>query len=224
MRKLGLAVVVAAALAPVGTHAQQSVDAFLQPASKGPPESGISIGLSVGYAVPIGEAVGGDALSNTVSGAIPLQLDLGWRFSPYWYLGAFFQYSIGLTSSALSSQCSANGVSCGVSDLQFGVDATYTFLPYGGVLPYVGLGLGWEIFSVNVSGNGSGSLTLSGFQFARILAGVDFRVASAFRVGPFVNFSLGQFSSASSPVQNLTIDVTSLHEWLQFGVKGTFDL
>jgi hypothetical protein len=225
MRKLGLALVVTAVvLAPHGAWGQQGVDAFLQPAPKGPPESGVSIGLSVGYAIPLGNSAGTDAFSNAFSGAVPLQLDLGWRFNPYFYLGGFFQYSFAFLSNDISNVCSAGRVSCSGSDMQFGINAIYTILPYAGIMPYVGLGAGWEIASVNVSGNGTGSLTYSGFQFLRISAGADFRMGSAFRMGPFVNFSLGQFSSASSPTENVSISNTALHMWLQFGLKGTVDL
>jgi hypothetical protein len=225
MRKLALALVMTAAvLAPHGAWGQQGVDAFLQPAPKGPPESGLSIGLSVGYAIPMGEDVAGSSLSDGFSGGIPLQVDLGWRFSPYFYLGGFFQYSFVLLASGVTNQCSANNVSCSGSDLQFGLDFVYTILPYAGIMPYVGLGAGWEIASINVSGNGTGSLTYSGFQFLRIIAGADFRVGSAFKIGPFANFSMGQYSTLSSPAQDVSISNKALHMWLQFGLKGTVDL
>jgi hypothetical protein len=102
--------------------------------------------------------------------------------------------------------------------MQFGVDFIYTFIPYKPFAPYVGLGVGWEILTVNASlPTISGITTLSGFQFARLIVGGDFRVGSAFKVGPTVNFSLGQFSGDN--VLN-----PSLHSWLQFGIKGTVDL
>ena len=208
--------------------AQQGVDPFLKPAPPGPPESGFSIGLSVGYALPMGSVSGSQPMTDLFSGALPLQVDVGWRFTPNLYLGAFFQYSFAFISSTQEAACTVNGwTNCTGSDMQFGANFVYTFLPYATFAPYVGLGLDWEIASLSYSGsNQSISESVSGFQFARILVGGDFRVGSAFRVGPFVNFSLGQFSSLSSPNPdaNGTIADKALHTWLQFGIKGTIDL
>jgi hypothetical protein len=208
--------------------AQQGVDPFLKSAPPGPPESGVSIALSVGYGLPMGNVSGTQKMSDLFSGALPLQVDVGWRFTPNLYAGAFFQYSIAFISSKQDALCTLNNwTSCSGSDMQFGVDFVYTILPYATFAPYVGLGLGWEIATLSYSGsNQSISESLSGFQFARILVGGDFRMGSAFRVGPFVNFSLGQFSSLSSPntAANGTISDKALHSWLQFGLKGTVDL
>jgi len=227
MKRLGILLCIAVAVAaPFGAGAQQGVDPFLQAAPPGPPESGVSIALSLGYAIPMGSIDNTAKLSDTFSGGLPLQVDIGWRFTPNLYLGAFFQYSFAFLSSATSSLCSASpGVSCSGSNIQFGVDFVYTFMPFATFAPYVGLGVGWEFASLTASASGaSQSLTVSGPQFARIIVGGDFRVGSALRVGPFVNFSLGQYSSLSSPIAGATLGDKTLHEWLQFGVKGTVDL
>jgi len=229
MKRLGLVLCLAVGILSAGrAAAQQGVDPFLKAAPPGPPESGVSIGLSVGYGLPMGNVSGSQPLSDLYSGALPLQVDVGWRFTPNLYLGAFFQYSFAFISSKQSAACTVNGwTSCTGSNIQFGADFVYTFLPYATFAPYVGLGLGWEIAGLSYSGsNQSISESVSGFQFARILVGGDFRVGSAFRVGPFVNFSLGQFSSLSSPNSsaNGTITNKALHSWLQFGIKGTVDL
>jgi hypothetical protein len=208
--------------------AQQGVDPFLKAAPPGPPESGVSIGLSLGYGLPMGNVSGSQKMTDLYSGAMPLQLDVGWRFNPNLYLGGFFQYSFAFLSSAQNAACTANGwTSCSGGVMQFGADFVYTILPYATFAPYVGLGLGWEIASLSyTSASQSLSESVSGFQFARIIVGGDFRVGSAFRVGPFVNFSLGQFSSLSSPnsAANGSISDKAIHTWLQFGLKGTVDL
>jgi opacity protein-like surface antigen len=226
MRRLFVGLCLAVVVLSSGqASAQQGVDPFLKSAPPGPPESGVSIGLSLGYGVPIGNVSGSAPVSNLFSGTMPLQLDVGWRFTPSLYLGAYFQYGFAFLASNLNSTCSQGGVSCSGSDMQFGLDFIYTFMPYSKILPYVGLGAGWEIASVNVSGgNSSASVTVSGFQFARLIVGTDFRLGSSFRLGPFVNFSLAQFSSLSSPDASVTLGSKTVHSWLQFGLKGTVDL
>jgi len=196
--------------------AQQGVDPFLKAAPPGPPESGVSVGLSVGFGLPMGNVGGSVAMTDLFAGALPIQIDLGYRFTPNLYLGAFYQYSIAFTSSTLEAACAFDGVSCSGSDMQFGLAFVYTFLPYSSFAPYAGLGIGWEILTITVP-TVSGITTWSGFQFARLIVGGDFRVGSTFRVGPFANFSLGQFSDS-------TIASPSIHTWLQFGIKGTVDL
>jgi opacity protein-like surface antigen len=228
MKRIGILLCIAVAVAaPLGARAQ-GVDPFLKPASSGAPESGVSLALSIGYAIPMGNIDNTAKVSDFFSGGLPLQVDIGWRFTPNLYLGAFFEYSFAFLSSNVSATCSAApGVSCSGGNIQFGVDFVYTFMPFAKFAPYVGLGVGWEIATFSVSSSTSSqssSLTLSGFQFARFIVGGDFRVGSAFRVGPFVNFSLGQYSSVSSTGFAVTLGEKSLHEWLQFGVKGTVDL
>jgi hypothetical protein len=229
MKRLGVVLCLVLGILSAGrAAAQQGVDPFLKAAPPGPPESGVSIGLSVGYGLPMGNVSGSQPMSDLFGGALPLQVDVGWRFTPSLYAGAFFQYSIGFVSSKQTAACTVNGwTSCTGGDMQFGANFVYTFLPYAAFAPYVGLGLGWEIATLSYSGgNQSISESVSGFQFARILVGGDFRVGSAFRVGPFVNFSLGQFSSLSSPnaAANGSITDKAIHSWLQFGIKGTVDL
>jgi hypothetical protein len=229
MRRLFVGLCLAVVVLSSGqASAQQGVDPFLKAAPPGPPESGVSIGLSVGYGIPMGSVSGSQPMSDLYSGAMPLQLDVGWRFTPNLYLGAFFQYSFAFISSKQEAACTLNGwTGCSGGVMQFGADFVYTILPYATFAPYVGLGLGWEIASLNyTSASQSVSESVSGFQFARIILGGDFRVGSAFRVGPFVNFSLGQFSSLSSPnsTANGTISNKAIHSWLQFGIKGTVDL
>jgi opacity protein-like surface antigen len=226
MKRLCVVLILATGILSAGRAAAQGVDPFLKPAPPGPPESGVSIGLSVGYALPMGNVSGTQKLSDVFSGAVPLQVDAGWRFTPNLYLGAFFQYSFAFVASPIQTNCDTGGVTCSGSDMQFGVNFVYTFLPYATFAPYVGLGVGWEIGTINYSGGNQQSESVSGFQFARILVGGDFRVGSAFRVGPFVNFSLGQYSTQSSPdpTANGSIPNKALHSWLQFGIKGTLDL
>ncbi len=232
MKKLAVALALSGALLlPAAAKADGGVEAFLTPAPPGPPESGLSIGLSVGYGIPMGTASGASdanaarSFSDVYSGAVPLQVDLGWRFSPNIYLGGFFEYAFAFIASA--ENCN-NGVTCSGGDMQFGIDFVYTFAPRATFAPYVGVGLGYEIASLSGSANGQSlTFTYSGFEFARIIVGGDFRLGSSFRLGPFVNFSLAEFSNFSTSgtsSSSVSIPSKALHEWLQFGIKGTVDL
>jgi hypothetical protein len=73
------------------------------------------------------------------------------------------------------------------------------------------------------------SSKLQGFEFANLQVGLDFRLGSVFRLGPFASFSLGQYSngSVSDPTggeASGSIDHKTLHEWLTLGVHAAFYL
>lgn len=68
---------------------------------------------------------------------------------------------------------------------------------------------------------------MTGFEFARFGAGVDFRLNKVFGLGPFVDFSLGSYSRYKFDVPGAAsedgdISNTASHQWLTFGVRGVF--
>jgi opacity protein-like surface antigen len=185
---------------------------------------GFSLGLRAGYGVPFGKA-SGDAssdLSDAVSGIIPLQVDAGYFLTSNLYLGGSFQYALGL----LAEDCGED-VSCSASVMRFGVNLAYHTAPFAKVDPWVGLGVGYERFSLSA---GSGDITLdttaSGFEFAALQAGVDFKLNEHFAVGPFATFTVGQYSSASvsdgEDSLSADIDEKALHFWLMGGIKAQY--
>ncbi len=68
------------------------------------------------------------------------------------------------------------------------------------------------------------SLALTGWELLNLQGGVDFQVANAITVGPFLSFSLDQYSSSKFGDTSTDIGSKALHEWITFGVKGTFGL
>jgi hypothetical protein len=96
--------------------------------------------------------------------------------------------------------------------------------------PWVGFGIGYEMFSNKQSANGVDvTTTYKGFEFANLQGGLDFNVASGLNVGPFLSFSMGQYSSQSmdpeSPLfPNGSVENKAMHEWLTLGIRGTYGL
>ena len=219
-------------LGPVA-RAQEEDPGRAVPTTAAPRAAGgaIEFGLRTGYGIPLGHTgraagdTSDDALSSSIKGEIPLWLDFGYRFDPRMYLGLSFQYAFGLVPS---NQCSS-GVSCSVSDMRLGANFMYHVTPEQPADLWLGFGVGYEWLRLSVSdGNVSGDATGSGFEFANFQAGVDFAVAPAFALGPFVSFSLGEYRSLSlsAPGASADEDIVSksLHEWLVLGVRGSFDV
>ena len=201
--------------------------------------TGIEVGLRVGYGLPLGDAAGAPSggqsvsLSNIYSGQIPIQIDAGYRFTPNMMVGAFFQYGIGMLNTgngSLLQGCSTSGVSCSGNDMAFGVQFHYHLMPDQTIDPWGGIGVGYEIANISESAGGqSASESFSGFQFVNLQIGADYKVMPNLGVGPFVQFSLGEYSSCSTSGGagaggSCTIPNTAMHEWLTFGIRGAYDI
>ena len=180
-------------------------------------ERKIRLGLRLGYALPMGSAVEGGKMSEEVSGQIPIWLDAGYMVTPNVLIGLYGQYGF------VSLKQSCDG--CSAHDIRFGVQGQYHFSPAESVDPWLGLGVGYEILGFSQSAQGQTvDISFKGFEFLNLQGGADFKVGNAFSVGPFLSFSLGQYSKASANDQSADIDKTALHQWLTFGAKGTFGL
>jgi len=189
-------------------------------------EYGVAFGVRSGYAIPFAQAASNSNLSDNIQGMIPIWLDAGFRFSPYVYLGAFFQYGFGILPS--NTGCTG-GVSCSESDVRLGINVHYHFLPSGRVDPWLGIGAGYEWFNVSVSGTGgSAGGSLRGWEFANVQLGTDFTLSRIAAVGPFVALTIAEYTtsevtsgavSVSAEIPNKTV-----HLWLMFGVRGQFNI
>jgi len=216
MRKLTvLGVVVAAFLAPAAARAQ------------------FTLGARLSYAIPGGSAFKDDTgaelkMSDGFASNIPLELDLGWNLSPDVNLGVYIGYGWTQLASKEKDACSAGGLSCSAHQVRYGIQGTWTFNKVTGVLvPWVGLGTGWE--SLSEKGDVAGSsvtVTLTGWEMLNLQLGADVRSEGKFRWGPFVAYSFGQFgkAKAESGGVSASADVPSktTHTYLQFGIRGNW--
>src|SRR5262249_10899225 len=144
---------------------------------------------------------------------IPVQIDLGVRLGGVVFLGGYFSYGF-----AGSSKCTG---SCSPSTLRFGGQIHWHPLGNAGIDPWIGLGSGDEKVRIGAS---DGSAEVSGWEFGNLQVGVDFALASAVKLGPWVSFSIGQYSSASVTGTNgsgITGDLPNktIHEWIMGGVR-----
>lgn len=194
--------------------------------------SGPSLGLRAAYALPFGSAGNGTDLARLTSGAIPMQLDVGYRFDRHWEAGAYFGWGpAGIADEAKAALAASGATGIGGHALmRLGVQGTYTFLPEARFAPWIGLSAGYEwarYASATVSGKDS-EIGLRGFE-AAIQVGGHYRVSSRFAVGPFASLNVGQFQSSMTSVSGsgeTSADVADkgIHEWLQLGIRGTFSL
>ena len=217
MRKLILLGTIAALLVPAASHAE-----------------GFQLGLRVGYAPAMGDAAKDLKMNDVgVKAQIPVQLEASYKVTPDFAAGVYGSYGLGQTdSSGFFGACGASGVSCSSSTLRVGVQGLYTFNQVKTALvPWLGLGLGWEQAKTKISGGGvTGEFTLDGYELA-LQAGGDYKVSDQFSVGPYIMFSIGQYQNGKvtnnvDPSFNRSgsIDNKSTHEWFGFGLAGKFNI
>jgi hypothetical protein len=184
----------------------------------------IELGLHVGGAIPFGKVDGqvGDDLNQTVQGALPVGISIGYYVEPRLLLGLYGSYAPAAPASALRSDCSAHGATCSSDDVRVGVQAQI----HGGSAkawdPWVGLGSGYECLRVQAS---SQQLALEGWEIIRFEAGLDARSHGIAALGPFVSWTIGEYESESAVGQGMAaISGHALHEWLTVGLRGVIDI
>ncbi|HMJ10422.1 MAG TPA: hypothetical protein VK524_03395 [Polyangiaceae bacterium] len=202
--------------------AEASAEADLGDAGGG--DSKFFIGLRLGYGIPLGKVGsipdGEIKLNDVVAGQVPIWVDLGYRVTPNLLLGLYGIYGI----TIMGDFCD-DADSCSAKDLRFGIQAQYHVSPGESFNPWFGLGIGYEILDYSVEDdNVVGEGSFKGFEFAHLQAGGDFKISDAVGLGPFVSFSLGQYSTFGFGDSSESFEKKAMHEWLTIGARGTFNL
>ncbi len=181
---------------------------------------GFQMAMRTGYSIPMGKVAEGVDMSNFFSGQVPIIVDIGGKVIPELFIGGYFGLGFGATAGDLKRDCDDANASCFTLGIHLGVEAQYHILPAGSVNPWIGYGLGIESVGYSATiGNTTQHESLSGFEFARFSGGVDFRVSRTFGVGPFIDFSMGKYSSANNGDTSVDIPNTAAHQWLTLGAR-----
>jgi hypothetical protein len=169
-------------------------------------------------------------MNKGISLQVPLWFDIGARIGSNFMAGAFLQYGFGILGSKFDQMC-RGGVECSTHVIRVGPEFLYHIQPFEKVDPWVGVGLGYEWWTVTASGGGQSiSFTPRGFEFLNLQAGFDFGLGRpGLGVGPFMSFSLGQYDRVSTNCSGPgtcifapgDVPDKSLHEWLVFGARLT---
>jgi hypothetical protein len=194
------------------------------------PRVGFQMGLRTGYQLPMGKATDGPggSMSDGFGGQVPLFIEIGGKIVPNIFIGGYLGFGFGGTAGQVATVCKTPGVSCAAVDVRFGAEVQYHIMPGEMTNPWVGYGIGFESIGLGMSTGGQTySSSDSGIEFAHFMGGVDFRLSRVFGIGPFVDFSIGQYSHYHAelpglPTQDGSIERTAMHEWLALGARGVF--
>jgi hypothetical protein len=178
---------------------------------------------------------GSDDLSKVMSNMVaPIYLDVGYRLIPQLMVGAYFMYAVGSTGD-FENNCGQNGTGCSLQDTRFGAQVNVHPIPASHIDPWFGAGIGYEWAALNVTTtNGSAGYGYSGMEYFSLQGGADFKLHAVpdLGIGPFLTFSVGQFSNANADVKipgvtspgGISIPNQALHEWFIFGIRGVYDI
>jgi hypothetical protein len=213
-----------------------------------PPRVSFQMALRTGYAVPMGDARGAEpcrgmspgacpppggpandvAMSDLFSGQVPIFVEVGGKVIPALFVGGFLGLGFGGAAGQVGESCKQDRSDCTTVGVRFGAEVQYHVLPAEMANPWIGYGFGFESIALALSRGGQTSTSgLSGLEFAHLMGGIDFRLSRVFGIGPFVDFSLGQYSKYrfETPyfgTQEGDIQATKMHQWLAFGARSTF--
>lgn len=200
-----------------------------------PPKArvGFQMMIRTGYSLPMGNVSGNAstpdtsdhfAMSDLVTGQVPFLFDIGGKVIPEIFLGGYTGFAFGGAAGRAADACDASNASCIGIGFRLGAELQYHILPSEAVNPWVGYGIGLEATGVSASsGDEDETVSVSGFEFARFMAGVDFRLSRGVGVGPFVDLTMGSYSTLTQSVEgrstSLDVAESALHEWLTLGVR-----
>jgi hypothetical protein len=185
-------------------------------------------GVRIGFGFPVGDLSGstqstqGSSVGNWVAWTVPIQIDAGARIGPV-FVGGFGSYAFGKAGSALE-----NASTRSAGDVRVGFEVLWHFAPEGKVDPWAGLGVGYEWLTLNATvGTLGASVTVRGFEFVNAQAGIDFPLGRTFRIGPCLQLTLAQYSSASGELTTPRatfpgsgdIQAKTLHSWINVGLR-----
>ena len=180
------------------------------------PSNGLELGATLGYAQGLGPVGAGVPRLQDLGGpGGAFQLDVGWRITPRWLVGAYGELG-------LFSEGDLPGSDHALS-IAAGLQGQYHFLPEARLDPWVSLGLGWRGYWADRDGETHG---LKGFDLARLRIGLDYRVSSTLAFGPVVGIALTQFLDEEPPGVDGYRDVNDkeLDTFVFVGAGGRFDL
>jgi hypothetical protein len=204
-------------------------------------ETGFEWGLKLAFEWPLGDADGGvsvlgeQARSGALRGIggfrVPIALDLGYRTSRSWWLGV----EAGAGLGPAGDDCVAD-TECEWSSVRLGAQAIYQFEPGASTEPWLGAILGYEwlrgsvtrVLTVGGEDYPIKARELLGGPLLSVEGGLQFELADALRVGPYVSGTGGVYLTDSFDcIEELgcpddgSVDDKRVHFWVGLGVRGT---
>lgn len=215
-------------------HAQDELSAapsatdsgVTEPGEKDDGEEGPEFAVRAGYATALGRVERGEPIRNSMAGAIPLWVDVGYRLNQSWFVGVYGHYGLGIDSATSVSDCS----SCQHTWVRFGAQAQYRWLLDRTRALWVGLGVGRESLNTSIDQQLSSSRSVTGWELLNLQFGCDFRPTTGLSLGPYFSLSFDAYTEKNERCgdndcpraeRNVTsgLDQSGVHSWVNAGMR-----
>jgi hypothetical protein len=175
-----------------------------------------SVGLRLAVAPAVGSAAGDLPVSDAVRLQFPLQLDALWAFGPI-AVGGYASWGL--------ARVGACGGSCDGSVVRAGLEAIRTFASSRRAVPWAGIGAGYEWATEHRARAGHARTTRwRGFELLAVQGGLEWRVARAVALGPFLLVGAGRYTDVSldTGIESASEGIArrAFHAWIHAGVRG----
>jgi hypothetical protein len=184
-----------------------------------PISNAVEIAIGGGYMQSVGDIAGGMSdvqdLAKSGGGA---ELQVGWRMTPHITLGGYATLSGYDTGSAVASTTDT------AAGATFGMKADYHFLPSNRIDPWISVGQGWR--GLWLGNDKKTEKYLTGFDFARLQVGVDYRITPSFALSPYAGAAATVFVGTGNEMDNSykELDDKKVNFAFTGGLMGRFDL
>jgi hypothetical protein len=177
------------------------------------PSSALELRVSAGYSQGVGslDSGPGQAVQDVAGVGGGIDLGIGFRVSPHFYLGA---YATGALYTPVTPDT-------GVSTLAGGIEAAWHFRPYRSLDPWISLGGGYRGFWE--SPPGQGTTVWQGFEIGRLGVGVDYRLSPSVALGPTIVAGLAYFQKKADPSAPQGFIGGAVSAFVSAGVGVRFD-
>jgi hypothetical protein len=213
-----LATIVAATLLSGAVFAEES-DGNRPDEDRDYHHTSLELGARLGYSIPWGNISGNDVLGDTAENRIPLLVELGLRFRGRLLVGMYLGYS--------AVNLSSNGLFTSGNIVDVGLQAAFHMNHRGWVDPWIGGGIGWEIFNYHQSVAGVDfSGDVNGVSF-KLDGGIDFMlIERTLGLGPFVAITFAQYNNCDFGGSNTNCSIPDQrwHGWFTVGARGYYDI
>lgn len=182
---------------------------------------GLGLAAPGGNATPSGSPAPGGAMSDTFQPQLLVELEGGLRLTPHVMASLVMDLGFGDAATQASNRCrSFGGSDCTAFTGRFGLQVRYAFTPLAPSTTWISLGTAGEVAMVSYDASSSSNdLVYTGWEVVRLGAGIDFRSSRGLGWGAFVNAGFGRYSEVDDGGFVYSLDRTSLHTWVQAGLR-----
>jgi hypothetical protein len=190
-------------------------DAGFGPAnpSTKPEEIGLEFHIDASYLVPVGRFAPGERIASRAPVLFPFNLDVGYRFTPQWFVGVHGLYAFGIKSRESRSAFDEEGAAPDWSGARDCPDCSHNLVRAGVVAEYrhpitaslrlaLGLSSSLQIFNTTLDQQLQRSRRAMGWQFLELRAAPEWTLTRGLDIGPLLTLGVGRFWSETQVCAN----------------------